>query len=86
LNVSEGRVYLYLMNKDIGTMRRPRGAGVSQARKIHVNLSESVHQKLRVKCALRDTTIQDFVSSLITHAVGDVRLENADARAREKSR
>jgi len=34
-------------------------------RKIHINLPEEVHQKLRVKCALEDVTIQEYVSSLI---------------------
>jgi len=44
-------------------------------RRIHVNLPEEVHQKLRVKCALEDMTIQDFVSDLIGKAVASVRIE-----------
>jgi len=41
-------------------------------RKIHVALPENVHQRLRVKCALDDATIQEYVSRLITEAVKDV--------------
>ena len=47
----------------------------SAVRRIHVNLPEEVHQKLRVKCALEDMTIQDFVSDLIGKAVASVRVE-----------
>lgn len=41
-------------------------------RKIHINLPEDVHQKLRVKCALQDVTIQEFVEALIVANVADV--------------
>lgn len=43
-------------------------------RKIHITLSDAVHQRLRVKCALQDTTIQNYVSQLIIHDVSDVVL------------
>ncbi len=43
-------------------------------RKIHVALSEDVHQKLRVKCAMEDVTIQQYVSNLIEKDVADVQL------------
>jgi len=45
-------------------------------RKIHVALSEDVHQKLRVKCALEDVTIQQYVSRLIEKDVSGVQLPN----------
>jgi len=41
-------------------------------RKIHINLPEEVHQKLRVKCALEDVTIQEFVEALIAANVADI--------------
>ncbi|RLB87281.1 MAG: hypothetical protein DRH50_17090 [Deltaproteobacteria bacterium] len=62
------------MNKsavEITSKKEPRSA----VRRIHVNLPEEVHQKLRVKCALEDVTIQDFVSDLIGKAVASVRIE-----------
>lgn len=43
-------------------------------RKIHVALPDDVHQKLRVKCALEDVTIQEFVSRLVALHVQDVEL------------
>lgn len=42
--------------------------------KIHIKLSEEVHAKLRVKCALERKTIQGFVSGLLEKAVKDVSL------------
>lgn len=46
----------------------------SRSRKIHITLPESVHQRLRIKCALEDLTIQDYVSSLISEAVRDISI------------
>jgi plasmid stability protein len=43
-------------------------------KKLHLNLPESVHQRLRVKCAFENRTMQDFVSDLIAKAVKDVQL------------
>lgn len=61
------------MNKS--DKKNNREATRSAVRRIHVNLPEEVHQKLRVKCALEDMTIQDFVSDLIGKAVASVRVE-----------
>lgn len=47
---------------------------MSSERKIHITLSDDVHQRLRVKCALNDTTIQNYVSQLIAQDVSDVAL------------
>jgi plasmid stability protein len=41
-------------------------------RKIHVDLPENVHQRLRVKAALLDMSMQAFVSDVVAHAVADV--------------
>jgi hypothetical protein len=48
---------------------------VKKKRKIHIDLSEEIHQKLRVKTALEDVSIQKFVEGLITKAVGRVEVE-----------
>ena len=45
-------------------------------RKIHINLPEEVHQRLRVKCALEDVTMQEFVEKLIARNVTDVHLSS----------
>ncbi len=36
-----------------------------EARKIHIRLTPQLHQRLRVRCAERDMTIQDFVVELL---------------------
>jgi len=41
-------------------------------RKIHIALPDDVHQKLRVTCALKDVTIQEYVAGLIDEAVRDL--------------
>jgi plasmid stability protein len=43
-------------------------------RKIHVELPEEIHRKLRVKAALEDLSIQAFVTSVVTQAVREVEL------------
>jgi len=48
---------------------------VKKKRKIHIDLSEEVHQKLRVKTAIEDISIQKFVETLITKAVEGVEVE-----------
>lgn len=56
----------------------------SRGRKIHITLPESVHQRLRIKCALKDLTIQDYVSFLISEAVQDIAVvENGKAVMKE---
>ncbi len=46
-------------------------------RKIHINLPEEVHKKLRVKTALEDVSMQAFVAGIVAAAVSDVRLPRA---------
>jgi plasmid stability protein len=43
-------------------------------RKIHIALPEDVHQRLRVKCAVEDTSMQEFVAALLAKVVRDVRV------------
>lgn len=55
-----------------------------KSRKIHITLSESVHQRLRVKCAFEDLTIQDYVSEMISLAVQDITvMDNRKATMKE---
>lgn len=52
-------------------------------RKIHINLPEDVHRRLRVKCALEDVTIQEYVAGLIGGMVGDIPVpEKSGAKGR----
>ena len=37
----------------------------STERKIHIRVEESLHHRLRIRCAELDTTIQDFVLKLL---------------------
>lgn len=46
-------------------------------RKIHVDLPEEVHRKLRVKAALQDTSIRAFVAEVVREAVKDVVIPTA---------
>jgi len=55
-------------------------------RKIHVALPDEVHQKLRVKCALEDVTIQEYVSRLIAKDVQDVELPVKATNTKRESR
>ncbi len=50
-------------------------ASGAKRKKIHIDLPEDVHQKLRVKAALDNLTIQKFVESLIGNTVNDVEIK-----------
>jgi hypothetical protein len=52
----------------------PNEAKLTSAKKLHLNIPEEIHQRLRVKCALKGCTMQDFVAQLIADAVSDVLL------------
>ena len=41
-------------------------------RKVHITLPEETHQRLRIKCAIEDVTIQEFVARLIENSVAGV--------------
>ena len=41
-------------------------------KKIHISLPANVHQRLRVKCALKNTTLQEYVEDLIKEVTKDV--------------
>jgi plasmid stability protein len=46
-------------------------------RKIHVDLPEDIHRKLRVKAALEDMSMQAFVARVVEKAVKDVAVPAA---------
>lgn len=52
-------------------------AGRNRLRKIHVDLPEEIHRKLRVKAALQDTSIRAFVTEVVREAVKDVVIPTA---------
>jgi len=52
-------------------------------RKIHLALPEEVHQRLRVKCDLKDPTIQEHVSRPIPQDVQDIQLPVKTTAKRE---
>lgn len=43
-------------------------------RKIHVDLPEDIHRKLRVKAALEDVSMQAYVARVVEKAVKNVTL------------
>ena len=58
----------------------------SAKRKIHIDLSELTHKRLRVKAALQDVSIQKFVETLICDAVADIQLEELKAETDPKKK
>lgn len=46
----------------------------AQTKKIHVDFPEAVHQRVRVKAALEDVSMQALVAGIVTKAVEDVIL------------
>ncbi len=46
----------------------------AQTKKIHVDLPEEVHQRVRVKAALEDVSMQALVAEIVTKAVADIVL------------
>jgi predicted HicB family RNase H-like nuclease len=57
-----------------------REGGKTRRRKIHVDLPEEVHQKLRVKAALEDVSMQAFVARIVDEAVRDVVVPKFSSR------
>lgn len=53
-------------------------------RKIHIDLSDLTHKRLRVKTALQDISIQKFVETLINNAVADIQLEELELEVEKK--
>ena len=55
----------------------------TRQRKIHVDLPEQMHQKLRVKAALEDVSMQAFVTRIVDEAVKDVVVPKFSSRKKQ---
>lgn len=53
-------------------------------RKIHIALPEDVHQRLRVKCAVEDMSMQEFVACALAELVKDIRIPGSISRGKVK--
>ncbi len=68
-------------------MERPEADAVKKqtntngGRKVHITLPEETHQRLRIKCAIEDVTIQEFVARLVEAAVKDVQTGQLTGRS-----
>jgi|JRYH01.1.fsa_nt_gb hypothetical protein len=68
-------------------MERPEADAVKKqtntngGRKVHITLPEETHQRLRIKCAIEDVTIQEFVARLVETAVKDVQTGQLTGRS-----
>ena len=54
-------------------------------RKVHITLPEKTHQLLRIKCAIEDVTIQEFVALLIEDSVAGVEVVQNDWKIQKES-
>lgn len=54
-------------------------------RKIHINLPEDIHLKLRVKCAYENRTIQEYVAKLIKQELAEYNVIQLPEINRKKS-
>jgi len=64
---------------------RAIGKATAGRRKIHVDLPEEIHRKLRVKAALEDISMQAFVARVVAKAVKDVSIPmGANDRSRKE--
>jgi predicted HicB family RNase H-like nuclease len=59
-------------------------ANKTRRRKIHVDLPEKVHQKLRVKAAIEDVSMQAFVARVVDEAVRDVVVPKLSSRKKQR--
>ena len=46
----------------------------ARSRKIHVDLPEEVHRRLRIRAALEDVSMQSLVARVLARAVKDIPL------------
>lgn len=54
-------------------------------KKIHINIPENVHMKLRVKCAYENKTIQEYVAELIKEELAEYNVIQLPEANRKKS-
>lgn len=53
-------------------------------KKIHIRLPEELHKKLRVKCAFKDVTMQEYVEGLVREDLAQYRVEDEIAEFNQK--
>ena len=58
--------------------------GDKKGKKIHIRLPEDVHKKLRIKCAFKDVTIQEYVEGLVREDLAEYRIEDEVAAFNQK--
>lgn len=62
----------------------------SHQKKIHVNLSETLHKRLRIKCACEDISIQECVEGLIREDLAEYSalgyLPSVQTKGKDKSK
>jgi hypothetical protein len=47
-------------------------------RQIHIRLSKKIYKELRIKCIYEDTSIQEYVTRLITDNMGEYSHKDLD--------
>lgn len=43
----------------------------SEEKQVHVRVPEEIYKKLKVKCVYKDTSMQDYVATLISESLGE---------------
>ena len=72
---------VFPFNTEADTVKRQ--SRTNSGRKVHITLPEETHQRLRIKCAIEDVTIQEFVAGLIEGSVADIEaLQNGELTQR----
>jgi len=46
-----------------------------QGKQLHVRIPEETYKKLKVKCVYQDTSIQNYVASLVAESLGEYSVE-----------
>ena len=75
-------VEIYRSSKRVRYGERPMTKAKARTKKIHVDLPEEVHQRVRVKAALEDLSMQALVAEIVTKSVADVKLPQIKNRKR----
>ncbi len=53
-------------------------------KKIHIRLPEGLHKKLRIKCAFKDVTMQEYVEGLVREDLAEYRIEDEIAEFNQR--
>jgi len=47
----------------------------NEGKQLHIRIPEEVYKKLKVKCVYEDTSMQDYMASLIAESLGEYSTE-----------